>query len=154
MITAVFQVSKDEVYEEVAKTTSYTGAKMQGDEGAYKRIFTLDADRVMLDRFWTETCDDVTEQFKPFLTSVDSTDPEYKVSLSLSCAWDSNLQGSINTNLFSFFVNSVVAKWFKFGNKPETESYATEALGIMDDIMSKVYYKKKPTRHKPKGNNN
>ena len=51
----VFQIQKDTVYNEVAKTTSYTGAKMEGDEGAYDRIFTTDEDKIMLERFWNES---------------------------------------------------------------------------------------------------
>ena len=36
-------VKKEDVYNEVAKTTSYTGAKMD-DDAAYDRIFTTEDD--------------------------------------------------------------------------------------------------------------
>lgn len=55
MKTVVFKVSINEVYQEVAKTTSYTGAKMDTDENAYDRIFTTDEDKTMLERFWNES---------------------------------------------------------------------------------------------------
>jgi hypothetical protein len=50
MIDIILTVNKEKVYEEVAKTTSYTGAKMD-DELAYDRIFTTDEDKSMLERF-------------------------------------------------------------------------------------------------------
>ena len=90
------KINKARVYDEVAKTTSYTGVKMQGDESAYDRIFTTDADREMLERFWVEACNGATEQFKPFLVSVTDQpmshgvelDKDYEVKLELSSSFD------------------------------------------------------------------
>lgn len=150
-------IKKASVYEEVAKTTSYTGSKMEGDESAYDRIFTTDDDRLMLERFWIETSNAATEKFKPFLVSV-SEHPEghgvdmernYDVELELSNSFDIALRDSIETSLFSFFVATIVSKWYKFANKTESESFATDAGGMMDDVMRKIYYKKKPKRVKP-----
>ena len=50
MTDIALTVNKESVYEEVAQTTSYTGAKMN-DELAYNRIFTTDEDKSMLERF-------------------------------------------------------------------------------------------------------
>lgn len=154
MIEVTLTVNKAQVYDEVAKTTSYTGVKMQGDESAYDRIFTTDDDRMMLERFWVEACNAATEQFKPFLKSVNeqveglSVDlsRNYEVELELSSSYDASLTGSIKTSLFSFFVSLIVSKWFKFTNKDEAESYGVDASSMMGDVMRKVYYKKKPTR--------
>lgn len=157
MIEVKLSIKKASVYEEVAKTTSCTGAKMEGDESAYDRIFTTDDDRMMLERFWIEASNAATEQFKPFLISV-SEHPEghgvamernYDVELELSNSFDTALRDSIETSLFSFFVATIVSKWYKFTNKKESESYAADAGGMMDDVMRKIYYKKKPKRIKP-----
>lgn len=150
----ILTVNKANVYDEVAKTTSYTGVKMQGDDGAYDRIFTTDDDRLMLERFWVEACNAATEEFKPFIMSVsDQTDSHginiennYIVGLELSSAFDETLKGSIETSLFSFFVAAIVSKWYKFTNKGEQESYAADAVGMMQDVMSKIYFRKKPKR--------
>lgn len=153
MITITLTVSKAKVYDEVAKTTSYTGNAMD-DEKAYDRIFADDNDREMLERFWVEACNGATEQFKPFLTSVTSQPishgvelgVNYEVTLELSSMFDPTLQNSIETSLHSYFVAMIVAKWFKFVNKAEAESYGTDAMGMMEDVMRKIYYRKKPTR--------
>lgn len=155
MIEIALHIDKANVYDEVAKTTSYTGAKMTEDEGAYNRIFTTDADRQMLERFWCEACDGATEQFKQFITAVstqseeDSTDKDYDVTLELSNSYDTNLNDSVETSLFSYFVSYIVSRWYKFTNKSEAESYFNDAVGMMDDIRRKIYYRKKPTRIKP-----
>ena len=151
------KINKARVYDEVAKTTSYTGAKMQGDKSAYDRIFTTDADREMLERFWVEACNGATEQFKPFLVSVTDQpmshgvelEKDYVVELELSNNFDESLTGSIETSLFSYFVALIVSKWYKFANKDESESYGGDAAGAIDDVMKKIYYRKKPKRIVP-----
>lgn len=157
MIDITLEVNKAHVYNEVAKTTSYTGDKMQGDDTAYDRIFTTDDDRIMLERFWTEACNAATEQFKPFLVQVSSypeshgveLDRNYNVELELSSSFDENLKGSIESSLFSFFVAMIVSKWYKFTNKSEADMFATDALGMIEDVMKKIYYRKKPKRVAP-----
>lgn len=152
MIEISIDIIKANVYDEVAKTTSYTGAKMDGDGSAYERIFTTDEDQQMLERFWDEAANAVTEQLKPFIKSLLGTKDNvigYYATLSLSSAFDETLSDSIESGLFSFFVNAIVSKWYKFTNKGEADAYATDAAGMMDDVMRKVYYRKKPQRVKP-----
>ena len=157
MIEVTLTVSKQLVYDEVAKTTSYTGAKMQGDDAAYDRIFTTDSDRSMLERFWTEACNAATEQLKKFIVEVSDNSEgstidlsrDYVVGLELSSSYDNNLTESVQASLFSFFVSVIVSKWYKFTNKEETESYAADAVGMMNDVMGKIFYRKKPVRVVP-----
>ena len=56
METITVQIFKDDVYEEVAKATDYTGAKLiDGDDGARDRILATDSDLSDLGRFWEES---------------------------------------------------------------------------------------------------
>lgn len=148
-------INKSYVYDEVAKTTSYVGAKMMAeDSGAYKRIFTTDDDRMMLERFWSESCSIMTDNLKPFIESVSShpvshsidLSNNYEVTLNLSSSFDTSLTDSIQSSLFSFFVSYIVSKWYKFTNKTEADSYALEATNMMDDVIRKIYHRKKPRR--------
>ena len=146
MYQITFNIAKANVFEEVAKTTSYIGAKMRDDETAYDRIFTTDADSTMLDRFWTECADLLTDQLKPFLLSGGSSSTSYNVVLSLSSSYDQSLTSSITTSMRSYFVAGIIERWCKFTDKEEAVSYAADATRHLDDIMRKIYYKKKPTR--------
>ena len=62
-------IYKDEVYTEVAQTSSYTGAKMDDDANAYERIFTTDEGKSQLERFWNESCVTFCEIMKRYLIS-------------------------------------------------------------------------------------
>jgi len=155
MISATFTVPKAEVYNEVAKTTSYTGIKMSGED--YARIFTTDEDRMMLERFFNEAANGLTDVLKPFLVSVSDTSPlhcvdltrNYVVSLELSSSYDENLNGSVESSMFSYFTNFIVGNWYKFANKEEAETYMATAASMVMDIKSKIYFRKKPVRLVP-----
>lgn len=146
MKTVVFKVGKNEVYQEVAKTTSYTGAKMDNDEDAYDRIFTTDEDRTMLERFWSESKNMIAGSLKKLLGSEREENDEYILELEVSNSFDDNLKESMQRSLFSFFVMNITSKWYIFTNKNEAEGYATSAATDMEDVMRKAYYKKKPVR--------
>lgn len=155
MISAEFTVSKADVYNEVAKTTSYTGIKMSGDD--YARIFTTDEDRLMLERFFNEAANGLTDVLKPFLVSVSDTTPlrninlnrNYVVNLELSSSYDSHLNKSVESSMFSYFTNFIVGNWYKFSNKGEADGYLATAASMILDIKSKIYYRKKPVRVVP-----
>lgn len=146
MIEITLTVNKDEVYEEVAKTTSYTGAKMD-DEHAYDRIFTTDEDQKMLERFWNECKNTICNSMKKILSGeTEDSSGDYKVTLNLSSSFDTALTESMQRSLFSFFVMNITSKWYTFSNKTEATGYATEAATYMDDIMRKAFFKKRPVR--------
>jgi len=145
MIDITLTISKDKVYEEVSRTTSYTGAKMD-DEHAYDRIFTTDEDKSMLERFWNECRNTVCNSMKKVLTSESETDGVFSLALELSNSFDEALTESMQRSLFSFFVMNITAKWYTFTNKEEATGYATEAATYLEDIMRKAYFKKRPVR--------
>lgn len=162
MIKVELNIIKSDVYDEVAKTTSYEGAKAVNDANAYERIFTTDADRTMLDRFWDEACNIATDTMKRYITSVSSaatnddtsgneakSQEGYHVKLSLSSAYDNTLTPSLQKSLRSFFVNAIVSKWDKFTNKDNVKTYEEDANASLDDIVSKIFYRKRPTRIVP-----
>ena len=70
METITVQIFKDDVYEEVAKATDYTGAKLiDGDEGARDRILATDSDPSDLGRFWEESVLATNERLKEMIVS-------------------------------------------------------------------------------------
>lgn len=142
----VFEIDKAKVYEEVAKTTSYAGAKMADDATAYDRIFTTDEDQIMLERFWSESKNVVSGSLKKVLDEEREEDGVYHLVLDMSSGFDEALCESMERSLFSFFVTSIVSKWYVFTNKKESSDYALLTTSHIDDVLRKAYYKKKPMR--------
>ena len=154
MENIVFTVNKMHVYNEVAKTTGYTGAKMLGDESAYERIFTSDEDRLLLERFWNEACNVATGVFRQFMVSVSSAaeshcmllERNYEITVSPVSNYNSALNDSIGSSLYSFFVNYIVSRWYRFTNKGEADMFASEATAQIEDVSRKLYHRQKPVK--------
>lgn len=149
MIEIVLTADKQQIYEDVARTTGYAGAKMVGDNDAYERMFTTEADREMLERFWTEACNGVTELLKPFITRLSEENGKYDVQLELSTMFDAQLKESIEKSMRSYMVLGIVSKWFVLTDKQEAESYGAQAMAMLADMKRKLYYRRKPTRRQP-----
>ena len=140
-------ISKSNVFEEVAKTTAYIGAKkVEGSGAAYDRIFTTNEDKEMLERFWQETADVVTYAMRTFLNGVPSTSTSYDVSLVMSDRFDDSLSNSLNSSVYSYFVNSILSKWCDITDKENVKEYADKAAALLININDMLFFKKKPTR--------
>ena len=70
METITIKIFQDDVYEEVAKATDYTGSKLiDGDDEARDRILASDEDLAGLGRFWDEAVCAANEGLKEMLVS-------------------------------------------------------------------------------------
>lgn len=145
MKTVVIQVNKEQVYDEVSKTTAYTGKKAEA-EGAFARAFATDVDqKEMFERFWCECKINLCGALKQHVASESDTD-QYKITLSLSSRFDDSIADSLNQSAFTFFVLTICSKWFGLYDHAKRDRYAVEANAYLDDIKRKVLYKTKPTR--------
>lgn len=151
----ILSINKDDVMQEVAVTTAYTGGKMiDNDEHAPERISTVDEDENHLERFWEESRADICQEliglvtFEGMTTDLSAMEqkPHYELRLNVSKSFDEALLPSMRLSLRSFFVHNIVAKWYVYTNKGEAGDYADKAATLLDDIHRKAVYKKKPTR--------
>ena len=141
----ILTINKEAVYDEVTKTTEYTGAKMD-DEHAYEKIMITEEDNIMLERFWDECKNMVCNSLKKVLVQEYETENEYTLTLNVSEAFNKALESSMQRSLFSFFVMNIIAKWYMITNKDEAARCASEAATDMEDVMRKAFHKERPTR--------
>ncbi len=136
-------VNKETVYNEVAKTTSYVGAKAN-DATAYGRVFTTDEDKELLERFWEESKNVVTLNLKRFFVSEKEINGIYTLELSLHSSFKDGFVDGMQQSLFSFFVTNITSKWFSITDKESVERTAASAMLHIEDILKKAYYKQAP----------
>lgn len=176
METITIQIFKDDVYEEVAKATDYTGAKLiDGDEKARDRILATDNELSDLGRFWDESVLATNERLKEMLVSGTTTQVSvpltasekaeaaeqtmpplrpplailktaYEAKLEVSKSFDKQLTDNVQSALRNFFITSIIGQWFKFANKGEATDYFKQASELMDGAERLLYSRKKPTR--------
>lgn len=157
METITIQVFKDDVYEEVAKATDYTGAKLiDGDEKARDRILATDNELSDLGRFWEESVLATNERLKEMVVSGTTKEVEengdkktaYVTVLEVSKSFDKELTPNVQSALRNFFITSIIGQWFKFANKGEATDYFTQASDMMNGAERLLYSRKRPTRPK------
>lgn len=176
METITIQIFQDDVYEEVAKATDYTGSKLiDGNEVDRDRILAADDDLAELSRFWEESVIATNENLKEMLVSgntklihpqintnsqpLGSTAQEnsdsiipvlgqlaYEAVIEVSKSFDKVLAASVQSTLRSFFIASIIGQWFKFANKDEAKDYFIQAADMMEAAERLLYSRRKPTR--------
>ena len=151
--------NKANVYDEAEKVASYIGVKTednekQQDKNAYDRIMITDQDRQVLERFWNEACNAVTEQLKEFVVDVKpqgvshgvELDVNYELTLEMPDSFEDVMADAMTTSLHSYFVSYIVARWLRLTKPEESEAYGKDAAGALEDIESKAFLRKRPTR--------
>ena len=150
MADLVITIKRSDVYDEVAKTTAYIGAKNKLEDGksAFDQVFVTDADLTMIERFFNESLDALRNVLKRFISDVSGVDGTITWKLEMPSRFDDNLLSSINSSVNSFLVNSIIGKWCEITANDKVKEYADNAAALLLDIKEKAFFKKKPTRTK------
>ena len=150
MADSTLTIKKSEVYEEVAKTTAYIGAKNKLEDGksAFDQVFVTDADLTMIERFFNESLDALRNVLKRFISGGSGVGGTITWQLEMPSRFDDNLLSSINSSVNSFLVNSIIGKWCEITANDKVKEYADNAAALLLDIKEKAFFKKKPTRTK------
>lgn len=150
MADLIITIKRSDVYEEVAKTTAYIGAKNKLEDGksAFDQVFVTDADLTMIERFYNESVDALRNALKRFIALESVEDGSTKWKLEMPNRFDENLLSSINSSANSFLVNSIIGKWCEITANDKVKEYADNAAALLLDIKDKAFFKKKPTRTK------
>lgn len=139
-------INKKSVYEEVGKAASYVGAKMDAD--TYDRMMVTDENEELLDSFWEEAKTTALNSLKEWLAEGKEDAGNFTVALELPPSFRLELKEAMQSGLFSFFVQTIVAKWFMITNKEEAGAYATAASGFIEQVHKAMYERKRPQRPK------
>lgn len=150
MADSTLTIKKSDVYEEVAKTTAYIGAKNKLEDGksAFDQVFVTDADLTMIERFFNESLDALINVLKRFISGGSEVDGTITWQLEMPSRFDDNLLSSINLSANSFLVNRIIGKWCEITANDKVKEYADNAAALLLDIKDKAFFKKKPTRTK------
>lgn len=142
-------INRDEVYEEVAKTTAYIGGKSLDANGKslYDQVFVTDADKEMLEGYWNASIGDVSVALDSVLAFENSDSGEEETfGLRVSNLFNESLVKTLETTAFSYVVNKVVAEWCLVVSKDKAEDYLSKANALLVKMDAILYMRKRPTR--------
>jgi hypothetical protein len=149
MIDITLTVKKSDVYAEVDQTTAYAGSKGESPDNPnnYERVSTTTADHSLLDKWWTEACVIFVDKVKQFIKTYTNDSTQCSMTLSMPSTFDSALTTSINSSLKGYLVDYITAKWYSVtSTEAATKELADSSAAMIDDIMAKLYYRKRPTK--------
>ena len=150
-------VSCNNVWNEVAILSSYTGAKQEIvnadgtkeiDAEAYDRMLLTDDDQQTLSGLWVEVSAMATERLKEWIVDWDESGDIYKVVLSLPDNYDNLLNNSLELSLRRYFIQALSAQWFRLCNKSEAESRSMSADNMMKNVVKLILSRRRPARRK------
>ena len=146
MKTITLTLSKRDIFNEIGKSTAYTGAKSDSDANnlLYDRVATVEEDCQLLERYCDVACSEFLEEIKEFVTEVDFSGESINLTLETSGFYDDSLTPSLQTDLFAYLVASISMRWFRI-TLPERE-----AARMLEKALSKLYHRRKPERKSKK----
>lgn len=149
MIT--FSVDKENVYNEVAKISSYVGAKSKEDEHLYNRVAITDSDKDLLNRYWDDCCGKVAAELQIIIGDIiDASSDSFSFTLKdwLDVNSNERLRAKIlRKDLHSCFINFILYKWFELTNKEKTEYYFAYYNDFMKNVKRILVFKYPPRRN-------
>lgn len=149
MADSTLTIKKSDVYEEVAKTTAYIGGKNLDKNGKslYDQVFVTEADRDMLEGFWEDSIDAVSVALESILGWQKSESGSNEVfGLRVSSLFNESLFKTLESTVFSYVVNKIVAEWCSVVYKDKVEDYLSKANVLLLKIDAIIYTRKRPTR--------
>ena len=153
------EIKKRDVYDEVAKLTSYIGAKAtDGEKGiTYDRVFATEDDRDMLEQFWRDSKQDLINSCKRFVKTasepansqvIDYTEVLTMV-MTMPSTFDTNLTNVLQSAMRFYCIHNISSRWVAITEKKEAKSYPDAAIKNMETTEETIYYTKRPKRIVP-----
>lgn len=151
MQNLIITISKASVYDEVAKTTAYLGAKNVDANGKnlFDQVFVTDADKAMLEGFWSDAIKNLTFALQRNVGKVNEVgdeDGSVGIGLGMTDNWNDKLKGALNECFQQYVVNKILADWCGISHKDMVEQYTAKATEQLQEISNLVYARKRPTR--------
>lgn len=148
MADITIHIDQVEVYEEVSKVTAYIGGKNVDANGRtlYDQVFVTDADRELIDSFFSSAITNVATALEHSLKGVETSDDDIYLTLRLSGNFNTTMETPLTKGIIEYIENSIVAAWCAIAKKDE-ESYATKATTLLQQINAMLYLRERPKRN-------
>ena len=148
MKTIKIAIKNADIFQELAKMTAYTGAKSDSNAlpDVFDRVATVKEDNELLSRYWETACSGLVDRLKSFVTVADYSGDSLSLQLEVSGSYDDSLTPSLRTDIFSYLVADIAARWFGITLPEKAESYGSEASRLLTEAERKLFHRKRPVR--------
>lgn len=137
-------ILRDNVFEEVGKTTAFDGAKRETGDGTYERVMATEDDRQIMARAFDEAAQAAESAFADIAYDITADNSQWGVTLYLPGSFNEKAAQSINSDMFSFFCESILEKWYASTLPDASNRHAQLAMGYLTDASKKIWYRSAP----------
>lgn len=144
------EISKADVYNEVAKTTAYIGGKTLDSNGKsmYDQVFVTDVDREMLERFWRGALDSLTYVLGNVLMfTTEEENGSVCLFLKMTDNFPMTLEGSLKSTAIEYVENKIIGEWCSVTAKGEVEQYSNQSGALLMQVNNLIHKRCRPTRN-------
>lgn len=168
--TLKVKIVKDDVLDEVGRTTAYLGQRKPGAASgeAFERVSTTDSDAGLLSLFFDEGLDMLKGRLQRYVVAGDETDEangadktdkadgadaktEVTFTLQIPGQYNTALNDTLVSSVTGYLVNYILAKWCGIADVENVQQYANNVAGNLQDIIGKLSSRTAPKRVKPEG---
>ena len=138
-------INKSDIFNEVAKLTSYIGDKSQG-EGVYDRVRTTDENEEILEEFFKVALQDVLVTLREYVGTTYSTANEVGFVFNVGSNYDATLVGRLADSIRGSIINSIVSHWFCLIDIENAKLYADKSAKELENALLIINNRKRPKR--------
>lgn len=147
--TVDITLSKDTIFTEVNKQTSYEGAK--ADATLYDKVRVKSHDRAMLERWWGDACGLIATICVPYVTDIEGFDvsshDSITIGLSLPSNWNANQESILTTTAQDIVCEYLLQQWYLLLNMEAQAKVSAEKITSATAKMAVALYDRvRPTR--------
>ena len=137
------KIDKSNIFADVGLSSAYIEAK---EDAAKNRIATMEQDEALLKRLWSETCGEVTEKLRTFITASEISDEEISLTLELSGSYEDAQTPTVISDIKAALVAGITARWFRYTYPDRSAEWSSESTRLLDRAFSHLCHRKKPVR--------
>ena len=145
------EIPKETVFEEVARTTAYLGAKgaLAAASGEiYDRVATDEADSPLLGAYLDEAVASLVQRLKGMVMALNVTPERVRVTFALSGSYDDAMTPVVEQGFTAYLTAAVTADWLRMADPAKEARWREEALAKADALTGAIYFRKAPCRRK------
>lgn len=147
MKTIKISIRSADLFRELQKITAYAGIKNEQDSNdCLDRVATVEADLPLLSRYRDIALSRLLERLRRFLVTFDVSEEDICLTLAAGTSSDDSLIASIQTDIFSYIISVMAARWFGITWQQRAAGYEADAMRHISEVTAKLLYPRPPIR--------
>lgn len=146
MKTTTITVSRQNVFDRVARQMDWQGTRGAEGKESYGRVAISESDSSLLHSFFDEATMHAVDICRPFLQSVSNTDDSLSLTIGLSDHSDESVTASLHPVLFNLLSVHVLRQWLEIVDPSRAEGCAGKIRDADSKLLAALYHHPAPVR--------